>query len=237
MMRKLLPGWVTVAEVHGDPPEARLLPEEEPTVALAGTSRRREYTTVRHCARTALRELGVPYEPLVPGERGAPRWPEGVVGSMTHCPGYRAAATAHGRDLAALGIDAEPAKPLWTGMLPVISLPTEQRRLLALGAAYPDVPWDRLLFSAKEAVYKAWFPLTRRFLDFSMADITFDAEHREFEAGLLTPGPRVGGVEVRSFSGRWAADDDLLITAAFVPQFDRAISRTSPDRELTPNFP
>jgi 4'-phosphopantetheinyl transferase EntD len=233
MIRELLPPLAVAAEAYGDPPEARLHPAEEQAVALAVASRRREYTSVRHCARAALGELGVGYRPLVPGERGAPTWPAGVVGSMTHCAGFRAAAVARARDLAALGIDAETDQPLPRGMLPMISLPSERDRVLALQDRSPHVAWGPLLFSAKESVYKAWFPLTGRFLNFSEADITFDAEADVFEARLLVPGPVISGREVRVFAGRWVARAGLIATAIAVPQRARAISRTGAAHEFT----
>ena len=86
---------------------------------------------------------------------------------MTHCAGYRAAAVARSGDLAAVGIDAEPHAPLPPDVLELVARPEERVELTALEEARPDLHWDRILFSAKEAVFKAWFPLTRRWLDFT----------------------------------------------------------------------
>lgn len=77
---------------------------------------------------------------------------------MTHCDGYGAAALVRLTDLASLGIDAEPDGPLPDGVLESIALPAEVALLRRLGGARPGVHWDRLLFSAKESVYKAWYP-------------------------------------------------------------------------------
>ncbi|WP_306332212.1 4'-phosphopantetheinyl transferase [Streptomyces sp. KL109B] len=66
--------------------------QEEALIARAVPKRRNEFTTVRACAHDALAGLGLAPVPLLPDERGAPGWPPGVVGSMTHCPGYGAAA-------------------------------------------------------------------------------------------------------------------------------------------------
>ncbi|MFJ8017180.1 4'-phosphopantetheinyl transferase [Streptomyces sp. NPDC096339] len=236
MIRSLLPSWAVAAEVYGDPPQARLHPAEEAVVARAVASRRREFTTVRHCASLALDELGVAYEPLLPGARGAPGWPDGVVGSMTHCRGYRAAVAARTRDGLAVGIDAEPDEPLPRGMLESVSLPRERDRIRALLALRPETRWDRLLFSAKEAVYKAWFPLTGRLLDFHEAELSFDPVDRTFRAELLVPGHRDDGRELRRFEGRWSARGGLLATAVAVPQSASATRRTSSAREFTPNL-
>jgi 4'-phosphopantetheinyl transferase EntD len=78
--------------------------------------------------------------------------------------------------------------------------------------------WDRLLFCAKEAVYKAWFPLTGQWLGFAVADITIDATDGTFSARLLVPVPALDGAPLGDgFAGRWLASDDLLLTAIAVP--------------------
>ncbi|MDH6134266.1 4'-phosphopantetheinyl transferase EntD [Kitasatospora sp. MAA4] len=215
MIGELLPATTVVEISYEDLPQARLEPAEEAAIAQATESRRREYTTVRHCARTALGRLGVPYRPLLAGTGGAPSWPDGVVGSMTHCAGFRGAAVDLTRNLASLGIDAEPDEPLPHGVLERVALPGEHARVLALLAGRPRLAWDRLLFSAKEAVYKAWFPLTGRYLDFPEADIVIDPGGT-FHATLLVPGPVVGDRRIAGFDGRWTARGGLLATATTV---------------------
>ncbi|CQR60608.1 4'-phosphopantetheinyl transferase family protein [Streptomyces leeuwenhoekii] len=223
MIEELLPGTVVAVEIHGheDPGPASLFPEEAELVARAVAKRRREFAAVRACARRAMDKLGVPPQPVLPGERGAPRWPSGLTGSMTHCDGYCAAALVRATDLASLGIDAEPDETLPEGVLEAVALPAEAERLRRLTADRPDLHWDRLLFSAKESVYKAWFPLTGKWLDFSEADIVITADPGErrrgsFRAALLVPGPWVGGRRLTHFDGRWTARDGLLATAVAV---------------------
>ncbi|WP_079075773.1 4'-phosphopantetheinyl transferase family protein [Streptomyces griseorubiginosus] len=201
---------------------AGLYPEEAALVAHAVPKRRREFTLVRACARRAMEKLGVPPQPLLPGERGAPRWPAGLTGSMTHCDGYCAAALVRAADLASLGIDAEPHGPLPEGVLESVSLPGERVRLRELAGQHPAVHWDRLLFSAKESVYKAWFPLTGKWLDFSEADIAIHVDPEgppggTLRAELLVPGPLVGGVRRGAFEGRWTVQDGLVATSVTVP--------------------
>ncbi|MER7752013.1 4'-phosphopantetheinyl transferase superfamily protein [Kitasatospora sp. NPDC097643] len=216
MIGDLLPDVVVTEVAYDDPPEARLEPAEEAAVARAVDKRRREFTTVRHCARAALTRLGVPYRPLLPGLRGAPGWPDGVIGSLTHCEGFRAAAVARAGDLASVGIDAEPAQPLPADVLDLVALPDERQRLEKLLADHPDTPWDKILFSAKESVYKAWFPLMQVFLDFDEADLVLSPDGT-FTARLLVPGPVVGGRRLDGFDGRWTVRDGLLATAIAVP--------------------
>ncbi|MEV7019541.1 4'-phosphopantetheinyl transferase [Streptomyces sp. DH-12] len=217
MIEDLLPPTVAAVEAYGDEGvDAPLFPEEEAVLTRAVLKRRRDFTAVRSCARRAMEKLGVPAQPVVPGERGAPVWPAGVTGSMTHCEGYRAAALVRADDLASVGIDAETHGPLPEGVLSTVSLPQETERISRLHAERPDIHWDRLLFSAKESVYKAWFPLTRKWLDFSEADITIHLDGT-FHAALLVPGPVVSGRRLDHFTGRWAAGASLLTTAVTVP--------------------
>ncbi|MEU5365356.1 4'-phosphopantetheinyl transferase superfamily protein [Streptomyces sp. NPDC005925] len=227
MIEELLPRTAVVVEAHagedagGAAVEAALFPEEEALVARAVAKRRREFAGVRSCARRAMEKLGVPPQAVLPGERGAPTWPAGLVGSMTHCAGFCGAALARAGELASLGIDAEPAGPLPDGVLSAVALPTEAERLRRLAAERPGVHWDRLLFSAKESVYKAWFPLTRKWLDFSEADIEISVEAGDrpggtFRATLLVPGPQVGDRRVDHFDGRWTAQHGLVATAVSI---------------------
>lgn len=216
MIEKILPAGVNCAESFGGDPGGELFPEEETMVARAVDKRRREFTAGRDCARRALSALGVPPAPLLPGYRGAPQWPDGIAGSITHCPGYCAAAVARKTDLLSLGLDAEPSGALPGGVLELVSLPAERARLRELAAAFPGTHWDRLLFCAKEAVYKAWFPLTGRWLGFEDADIAISPRDLTFTARLLVPAPVVGGLPVVAFGGRWLADDNLILTAVAV---------------------
>ena len=213
MLAALLPASVHAVEVFDDPPEARLLPEEEAYVARAVEARRREFTTGRHCARVALRSLGVAPTAIARGDLGAPCWPEGVVGSITHCAGYRAAAVARVADLVTIGIDAEPNEPLPGKVLDIVALPPERAMVAALAGAMPDVAWDRLLFSAKESVYKAWAPLTGTFLDFDGANIAFDPAAGTFIARLRKPGASLAGAARGEFAGRFVVRDGLAVTA------------------------
>jgi len=217
VIERLLPTWVRAVETTQDASEDSLWPAERAVVSRAVTKRRVEFASVRACARAALAELGVPPAPILPGARGAPGWPDGIVGSMTHCDGYRAAAVAPREFAASIGIDAEPHGPLPDGVLDAIARPEEHRWLAELAISAPDVHWDRLLFSMKESVYKAWFPLTGSWLDFHEASITVEPSAGTFAAVLQVPGPVLDGRELTTFAGRFSASDSLVLTAIAVP--------------------
>jgi 4'-phosphopantetheinyl transferase EntD len=220
MIEQILPAGVACAEAFGDPPDVVLFPEEQALVATAVDKRRREFTTGRSCARDALAALGVAPAPILPGKGGSPQWPPGFVGSITHCAGYRAAAVARARDVLTLGVDAEPNDVLPGGVLELVSLPGERDRLRDLASAMPGTNWDRLLFSAKESVYKAWFPLAQRWLGFEDANVTINPSDGTFRARLLVAAPAVGGSPVTGFAGRWLSRDRLILTAVTAPVRD-----------------
>lgn len=214
MIAELLPAEVAAEDVIGLDPDAELLPEEQALVARAVAKRRTEVANVRVAARRALARIGVPPVPILRGERGAPVWPSGVVGSMTHTAGYCAAAVADAGKIRSVGIDAEEHDKLPDGVLGAVALPDEQAMLARLGT---ERHWDRLLFSAKESTYKAWFPLTRRWLGFEDALITIDPAHDTFSVKLLVDGATTDGPPLTRFDGRFLIRDGYLLTAITVP--------------------
>ncbi|WP_405149872.1 4'-phosphopantetheinyl transferase superfamily protein [Sphaerisporangium sp. NBC_01403] len=222
MIKSILPDCVVAADVFADAPEPVLFPEEELAIIHADDKRRKEFSTARVCAHDALRKLGMRPSPVLPGLRGEPQWPPGVVGSITHCAGYRGAVLGIASKVTTIGIDAEPNEALVPGVLDAISLPEERESLRRLAARHPRVHWDRLLFSAKESVYKAWFPLTKRWLDFEDVLINIDPVNGNFSAWLRVTGPRVRGQRITAFSGRWVVEAGLILTAIVVPSPGRS---------------
>lgn len=212
MIEKVLPAAARGVEIFGDE-DIDLFPAEEAQLERAVPKRRREYTTARAAARRALAGLGYAALPVLRGEHGEPLWPAGVVGSLTHCDGYRACAVAPADAVDVLGLDAEPAQPLSAGVFERITVPAERDRQAGLSDHEPGLPWDRLLFCAKEATYKAWYPLARRWLGFADADIRLDVGGT-FEVELLVDGPVLAsGAVLRGFQGLWVAEQGIVLAA------------------------
>jgi 4'-phosphopantetheinyl transferase EntD len=205
---------LAAAEMYTDPPELTPLPEEEPLIAKSVAKRRNEFITVRYCAREALGELGIAPVPILKGEKGEPCWPDGIVGSLTHCEGFRGAAVARHDAVRSVGIDAEPHDVLPKGVLDAISLPGERTQLQTLPSG---LHWDRILFCAKEATYKAWFPVTYRWLGFEDAHITFDIDDTGttggFQSRILVDPSAPTGPPLQTLSGRWSVRDGIALTA------------------------
>ncbi|MEU8900230.1 4'-phosphopantetheinyl transferase Npt [Nocardia sp. NPDC048505] len=218
MIENILPSGVAAAELLEYPDDLKAHPAEEHLIEKSVEKRRRDFIGARHCARLALEQLGEPQVAIGKGERGMPLWPRGVVGSLTHTEGYRAAALAHRLRFRSVGIDAEPHAALPEGVLDSVSLPQERTWLATTSGA---LHLDRLLFCAKEATYKAWFPLTMRWLGFEDAHITFtldevtaDTGSGTFHSEILVPGQTTdGGAPLVSFDGRWLIADGRILTA------------------------
>ncbi|BCJ42108.1 putative 4'-phosphopantetheinyl transferase [Actinoplanes ianthinogenes] len=208
MLDQLLPHPVRVAVAYSDDPDEACYPGEEALVASTAPGRRREILTARRCAREALLALGHAPTPILRGPRREPIWPSGVAGSITHCAGFRAAAVSHISEVASVGIDAEPHAPLPPRVLGAVTTPDDRDLLARLAVSHPETCWDRLLFSAKESIYKAWYPLTGRWLGFEDASLDIDPATGTFVGRILLPD-----TPIPHLSGRFLVERDLILTA------------------------
>ncbi|GAA3663882.1 4'-phosphopantetheinyl transferase family protein [Microbacterium marinilacus] len=210
MFDTLLPAGVTLS-VLGEPLTDPASVAEAGLVSGMATARLRDFATGRRCAHNALRLHGVdaPWVGRQPG--GAPMWPAGFVGSITHCDGVYAAAVARAREYRALGIDAEPIRDIPDDLADFLERDDEreQRR----DGSDPHIALLR--FSAKESVFKAWSPLTGTWLDFADVSVKF-AEDGAFVAQVHHPLALTH--RLRFMSGRWGIADGTAYTAIAVPQ-------------------
>jgi 4'-phosphopantetheinyl transferase EntD len=212
MLEGLLPSDVRAR--FGDPRAemARLLPDEERLVASAVAKRRHEFSHGRALARALLAEFGVPEAPLLSGPQREPLWPSGLVGSVTHTDGLCVVAVAESERYAGIGVDVEPDAPLEDALAARICLPEERVRLAAQDFCEPAVA-TRLVFSAKEAVYKCQFYLTRRFLWFPDVEIWLEPAG-DFRVRILAEVTELG--DGARFVGRWARRGGFLLTAVWL---------------------
>ncbi|VTY07679.1 4'-phosphopantetheinyl transferase Npt [Rothia dentocariosa] len=228
LMRSLLPPDICVAETTGD--FGHLRDAEREYFASAVPKRVREATTARSCARLALKRLylrepeltELPTEPIfVPRADGSPAWPAGVVGSMTHCAGYRAAAVASAHRYAGIGIDVEPAVPLSAAVQELIV--REEERRFAFGV------YSKVLFSAKEAALKTWYPLGFRGFDVSDISVACDVESAAERRGEDARGTFTARIptmpDAPVLHGGWAIGGGFVATAASLSVSDLPASR------------
>ena len=238
IIRSVFPGGVRVSAWDErvaigrdeDAAIASMWPAEAEASATFAARRRAEFAAVRECAREALSEEGFEPAPIVKGARGVPIFPANAVGAMTHTDGLRAAAIARQSAFRSLGVDAEPHEGLPPGVLEAVSLQSERDWVRAVLAGDPELRVDKLLFSAKEATYKAWFPLTRRWLGFEDAELSFRTEHAErTQSGvgargtftsriLIAPDVIDGGSPLQVLSGRWVIESGFVVAAIALEQ-------------------
>jgi 4'-phosphopantetheinyl transferase EntD len=195
-----------------DPPEdIQLLATEAESAGTMGTKRLREFSHGRDCAHQALGKLGYPQCPVPVDEHRAPVWPDTVVGSISHAGDAAAAVAAHKSEYRGLGIDLEPREPLEETLLKMICRPEE---LQLLDGRTNKLYFAKIIFSAKETVYKCVWPTIRRFVDFQEIEIQIDFEARSFHA--LAHSGQLPDDLINNIHGRYTESNALVISAAYV---------------------
>jgi len=200
----LLPGSVVVATAEHDV-EGILADDEREAVATALPGRRAEFVTGRVLARQALGVLGIRSASIPVARSGAPVWPTGAVGSITHCVGLRACAVGRRDAHAGIGIDATPARPLPGGVLARVADLGSARvaaGLDALRASGVGSP-DSVLFAAAEAVAKARTSAHGGWHGIDGADVALHPDGSF--AARARRGPAFAG------TGRWAVAGGLAL--------------------------
>jgi 4'-phosphopantetheinyl transferase EntD len=211
IISRILPLEVASAEQIGSI-NGSLLPSEVIALGCSASSRREEFASGRTCARYALEILGLPAQPILRGTTREPIWPVGVVGSITHCPGYCAAAVAKSGRIVSLGIDAEPNQALPDGLINEIA--REEEISFAKSFGRTNMNWDRLLFSAKESIYKAWFPIMRSWLDFKEARVVIEPDQGIFFVEIIPTHPvNMHLIEGVRFHGRYCFVRGYVMTS------------------------
>jgi 4'-phosphopantetheinyl transferase EntD len=175
-----------------------LLPQEAASISAQSDGVRDASGAARHVARGLIGHSGMPPQPILRAASGAPLWPRDIVGSMAHDDVVAVAAVAHAADHAALGIDVEPAEPLPDDVAQIVRMAGD------VTDGIDETLAARLLFAAKEAVYKSAFPRDGIILGFEDIAIDFPAA-----AGRTVTG--------RSLSLAWISTPRIVVLAFEVP--------------------
>jgi len=175
---------------------ADLLESERPFVTRAVESRQREFSTGRVLARRAMARLGYAEAPLLRDEDRVPLWPEGLVGSISHCADLCVVALSLAARHVGIGLDVEPDLAVKDGIERVVCRPEEIARLQAIADEDERARQVRLIFSVKEATYKAFYPQLRTFWSFQDVGVELDLSCERFHA-TLPEGPEVSEIEGR----------------------------------------
>lgn len=192
----LFPPTVVVAAARPCDP-ATLHPDERAAIAAAIPARQREFAGGRAAARIAQHVLNGAPRPVPMGRDRAPIWPPGLRGAISHAADLCLAAVTDDPRIAALGLDLEPDAALPPEVLAEVLLPGDDRR-------HP-----RLVFSAKEAVFKALYPQVGAIFGFDAVRIALsDGRFTATTCNALGPVPS-GSV----LSGRFWRGEGLILTA------------------------
>jgi len=189
--------------------EAALVPEEREAAAALNPVRRRSWVAGRAALRGALARIGKTAPAILGDERGAPRLPDGLTGSISHKESVAVALVAVEAE-ARVGVDVELDVARARDIAEKV-LRAEELGALAGMSAEEKARAVLLRFSAKEAVYKALDPFVKRYVGFTEIALTM----REDGTGEVTPHLKDGEGPF-AFSVRWMRREGLLITTARV---------------------
>ena len=214
-IERLFPAGIVVYELDDSHPAPPLPAEEAAFVTQAVEKRRAEFSRGRSCARAACAAQGVTGETIPVGERRAPIWPASLVGSITHCRGLVAAAVGDRTQFRGVGLDAEPFETLSPELTARVASIAE-REAAEDSVPVPSGVRGRLIFSAKEVVYKCVYPLTGADLDFEDVVIRFEGGQSSFRVEAVTALAQ-GIPEIAAIEGRYAITPDHLVVTGVLP--------------------
>jgi 4'-phosphopantetheinyl transferase EntD len=210
----LVPASVSVSEGAIDGFADDLMACERRAIERAVPKRRREFAAGRACAREALAALGIRAFPILPGGRRQPLWLPEIVGSITHTDAYCAAAVARANEVAALGIDVERPVSLGRNLVPAVCGEAELRRC-ELGAPR-SFPCASLLFSIKESIFKAVYPLLGVELGFLDVVVEVDFRAGSFRVRSARGDDGAAAASLAVLEGAFAAGARNLLAAAWI---------------------
>jgi 4'-phosphopantetheinyl transferase EntD len=210
------------------PPDSiDLLPDETAATGNMRSARLREFAHGRHCAHKALSRFGLGDRPVPVGGNREPVWPDGVVGSISHAGDYAAVVVASDSDCIGIGIDLEINEALEPALVSMLCRPEELDRIRGHrrdsegkqeGGRENDPALTKLIFSAKESVFKCIWPRIRRFVDFDEIEIQIDESAQTFLAV-----PHSGDLPrdlLANLRGRYARTATLIATGAYIQGID-----------------
>ena len=215
-----LPGGACLSVLDRTKLRHRLLDQETGALVGATPARASEFGAGRAAARAALHGLGLASCPVPQGVAGEPIWPDGTCGSISHTDRFAAALVAPTAAYSGVGVDVDDERPVGSRAAKHVTWARETKLLIARGLAANDAAAHNLAFSAKEAVFKCQYPLTRcRQLDFQQVRLV--EPEPGCEAALAVSGwrvtPAVAAVLRRIAVWRLEVEGQRIVWAAHIP--------------------
>ncbi|MCG7494058.1 4'-phosphopantetheinyl transferase [Thalassobius sp. Cn5-15] len=185
-----------------------LMAPEQPAVTNAIPKRQIEFAAGRAAARMALADINMPPQAIPQAADRSPVWPAGIMGSISHCANLCVAVACPMSVWRAVGVDIENTAPLEKEAWSIILTSREQRALVQL-PFWRRAQQVKVLFSIKEAVYKAQYPLTHQLCDFQALDVTLDGDRFAARFNQQLGSFQTGFVA----TGRYVQTDRWVISA------------------------
>jgi len=194
-----------------------LLPEEETIAESFGSQKRRaEFTLGRMCAHCALSRFGLESEPILRNpQTREPCWPDSIWGSITHSAGFAAVAVGLKNEIKGVGIDMESlSRPVDFEIRRHVCVDTEIEWLESLPNKQANRAL-RIIFSAKESIFKCVYPGTKTYLTFKDASVTINETENSFSFIIFKSCP---GIIQRGFThhGRYSEMEKMLLTSVYI---------------------
>lgn len=208
------PGFIAV-EFAGLADSGDLYPQERDEMTTFGEKRRSEFSAGRLCSKRALAEFGIINFPLQINDDRRPRWPEGIIGSISHTHVYCAALVGRTTDARAIGFDVERTERIGEELWDVLFTSCEQARLRALPLARRAIG-ATIVFSAKEAFYKCHFAFSPTWLDFTDVEINVSPVAPGTVGTIFNIQPRSAGVVRAEYTGRFIVAQGFVATSVIV---------------------
>lgn len=187
---------------------AALRPDERHAIATMVPTRQAEFATARACAHLAMAEFGIEGA-VLRRDGGAPQWPSGVTGSISHTRGFCVAVATTGAH--SIGIDVEEVDRMTLNIERRILVDAERSLLDALD----DLDRRRrvaTIFAAKEAFYKAHYEVDPRYLGFDAVAVTV-------EDSIVRFAPASGDVDtaiIESTTGRFRYESGRVLVGVAI---------------------
>ncbi|MCA0400085.1 MAG: 4'-phosphopantetheinyl transferase superfamily protein [Proteobacteria bacterium] len=176
--------------------------------------RRAEFLAGRLCAMLALEALSGKWEDIAVHTDRSPIWPAGFIGSISHTKSRAIALVASEAHYARLGVDLE-AMMDEARAAPLARMIVEESEIALRPVDMPFAAFLTLIFSAKEAFYKAVYPQLRRFLGFHDVRLA-RLDHASL---LLVPqAEKIPELAGSTFSLLWRFEDDHCLTVLAEPR-------------------
>ena len=194
-----------------------LLSEEHAVAESFGSQKRRdEFTLGRICAHRALSRFGLESVPILRNsETREPCWPNSVWGSITHSAGFAAVAVGLKKEINGIGIDLESfSSSLDIKISRHVCVASELKWLESLEIRQARRAL-RIIFSAKESIFKCLYPRTKTYFSFKDAEVYVNDDENKFSFKILKSFPCKIQQDFPQ-NGRYSEMDKMLLTSVYI---------------------